>query len=85
MKAVILRDYDGMPRSMEYGELPLPEPRHGEVVIKMSAAPINPSDLVFLRARYGIVKPLPVVISNESMNSCTSPAAILARSAGSLR
>jgi NADPH:quinone reductase-like Zn-dependent oxidoreductase len=35
--------------------------RLGEVLVRMAAAPINPSDLVFLRGRYGVRKALPVV------------------------
>jgi len=42
-------------------EKPLPKPRRGEVLIRIAAAPINPNDLLFLRDRYEIKKPLPTV------------------------
>ncbi|MDX1578003.1 MAG: zinc-binding dehydrogenase [Gemmatimonadota bacterium] len=35
-------------------EVPRPEPEPGEVVIRMEAAPANPSDLAYLVGRYGV-------------------------------
>ncbi len=37
------------------------EPRKNEVLIKVHAAPCNPSDIAFLMGGYNIVKPLPAV------------------------
>src|SRR5205085_1343735 len=54
----LLKAY-GEPLSVE--KLPLPALRRGDVLVKIAAAPINPSDLVFLKNRYGIQKKLPVV------------------------
>ncbi|MBK8023191.1 MAG: zinc-binding dehydrogenase [Chloroflexi bacterium] len=36
-------------------------PGHGEVLVRIAAAPINPSDLAFLSGNYGVRKPLPCV------------------------
>jgi hypothetical protein len=38
---------------LELRELPVPRPRHGEVLVRMAAAPLNPSDLLMLRGEYG--------------------------------
>src|SRR5690606_38019070 len=37
------------------------QPGPGEVLVKMHAAPINPSDLAFLKGGYGIKRPFPTV------------------------
>ena len=61
MKALVLNDYDGTALSLERSEIPVPALKPGQVLIKIAAAAVNPSDLVFLRGAYGIVKALPVV------------------------
>jgi NADPH:quinone reductase-like Zn-dependent oxidoreductase len=58
-RVVELAAYDGS--SLRVVERPLRAPRAGEVVVRMHAAPINPSDLAFLKGLYGIRKPLPCV------------------------
>jgi NADPH:quinone reductase-like Zn-dependent oxidoreductase len=40
-------------------ELPTPEPGPGQVLIRMRARPINPSDLFTIRGRYGMLPKLP--------------------------
>jgi NADPH:quinone reductase-like Zn-dependent oxidoreductase len=59
MRALTLHAYDGADLRVE--QLPLPHPGPGEVLIRMHAAPINPSDLMFVRGMYGFTKQLPVV------------------------
>ncbi|HZT57570.1 MAG TPA: zinc-binding dehydrogenase [Pyrinomonadaceae bacterium] len=61
MRAVKLRSYDGGADSIVLAEMPVPRPGHGQVLVRMTAAPINPSDLSFIRGTYGIKKRLPVV------------------------
>ena len=61
MRAVQLRAYDGNPESVAVVELPVPRPGPGQVLIRVAASPINPSDLMFIRGLYGFKKPLPVI------------------------
>lgn len=64
MRALELRAYDGEPDSLKLVEKPLPQPRRGEVLVRVVAAPVNPSDLMFLRGLY-VKKKLPVVAGFE--------------------
>jgi NADPH:quinone reductase-like Zn-dependent oxidoreductase len=43
------------------GERELPALKPGQVLIKMEAAPCNPSDIAFIRGGYNITKPIPAV------------------------
>ncbi len=61
MRAVHLLDYDGKPDSIMVAEAPVPRPGRGEVLVRVFASPINPSDLMFLRGMYGFKKSLPTV------------------------
>jgi NADPH2:quinone reductase len=61
MRAVQIRAYDGKPESISLVELPVPRPGPGQVLVRVSASPINPSDQMFLCGLYGFKKPLPAV------------------------
>src|SRR5215813_11388080 len=61
MRAVQLQDYNGKPDSLRVAEVPAPRPGSGEVLVKVFASPVNPSDLLFIRGLYGFKKPLPAV------------------------
>ena len=62
MRAVQLTSYDGRPESITFiDNLPVPQPGPGQVLVKVAASPINPSDLAFLAGVYGFKKPLPTV------------------------
>eukprot|EP01099_Mayorella_cantabrigiensis_P004411 TRINITY_DN330_c0_g4_i2.p1 TRINITY_DN330_c0_g4~~TRINITY_DN330_c0_g4_i2.p1 ORF type:complete len:381 (-),score=109.07 TRINITY_DN330_c0_g4_i2:47-1078(-) len=58
MKAVLIHAYDEA-QTFTVEEKPLPIPDFGEVVIKVAASPINPSDLLFLKGIYGVKRDLP--------------------------
>ena len=59
MRAVQLRAYDGNPESVAIAELPMPRVGPGQVLVRVAASPINPSDQMFIRGLYGFKKPLP--------------------------
>ncbi|MFL6281904.1 MAG: zinc-binding dehydrogenase [Pyrinomonadaceae bacterium] len=66
MRAVELRDYEGVADALAVVERPMPRPGAGQVLVRIAASPINPSDLSFLRGAYGIRKRLPVVPGFEA-------------------
>lgn len=65
MKAIILESYNAnlirAMRSMKIVEMDTPEPLEGEVLVKIQAAPVNPSDIAFIRGGYNINKTLPAI------------------------
>jgi len=60
MRALELSSYDGAD-SLALVERPVPRPGAGEVLVRVAATPVNPSDLMFVRGLYGQKKKLPVV------------------------
>src|SRR5215472_1195443 len=62
MRALVLHRYDiGSYDSLTVEERPTPQPARGEVLVRMAASPINPSDLASLQGLYGVKKALPMV------------------------
>lgn len=61
MRAVRLHAYDGRPESMKVEEVPVPTPKKGQVLVKITAASINPSDLLYIRGQYGFTRSIPTV------------------------
>jgi NADPH2:quinone reductase len=60
MTAVLLERYEGVD-GLRVAQLPLPQPGPGQVLVRVAASPINPSDLMFLNGDYGFRRPLPTV------------------------
>lgn len=58
MKAVVLEGPGAKP---VVKEIPIPEPKSGQVLIKVDSAPINPSDIAFLHGSYSSNKKFPTV------------------------
>lgn len=48
-------------------EFELPPPAAGQALVKVLAAPINPSDVLTLTGEYGMLPPLPAVGGNEGV------------------
>ncbi|HSM87735.1 MAG TPA: zinc-binding dehydrogenase [Candidatus Limnocylindrales bacterium] len=61
MRAVQLKAYDGKPESISVAEIAVPRPGPGEVLVRVHASPINPSDQAFIAGLYGFKKPLPAI------------------------
>ena len=60
MTAVVLEAYNGV-ESLRVVQRPVPKPGPNQVLVKVAASPINPSDLMFIEGKYGFKKRLPVV------------------------
>lgn len=65
MLAARLLAYDGKPESLAVTEIAVPHPGPGEVLVRIHASPINPSDLLFVRGLYGFKKTLPAIAGFE--------------------
>lgn len=59
MRLLSLKAYEGA-GALELTHKPIPKPAGNQLLVKMHAAPINPSDLLFIAGNYGQRKPLPV-------------------------
>lgn len=66
MRALELTAYDGRLESLRLVEKPVPRPGRGQVLVRIAASPVNPSDLSFLRGTYNVQKELPVVPGFEA-------------------
>ncbi len=72
MKAFRLHAYDGKPESICLEDAPVERPGPGQVTIRVAAAPINPSDIMFIRGRYGLTKPIPAIPGFEGAGMVVS-------------
>lgn len=52
MKAAFVHEFTDDPASIRVEDVPVPQPSSGQVRVRMRLAPINPSDLNFLRGTY---------------------------------
>ena len=59
MRVLSLKAYEGAD-ALELIHKAIPKPAGNQLLVKMHAAPINPSDLLFIAGNYGQRKPLPV-------------------------
>lgn len=59
MKAVVFERFGEPSEVLSVREVPTPEPGPGEVRVRMIASPVNPSDLLVVRGRYGVLPSLP--------------------------
>jgi len=58
-QALELRSFEAGAESLAVVERPLRRPGPGEVLVRVAAAPVNPSDLMSLRGLYGVKKTPP--------------------------
>ena len=66
MRAIVLEQYGDPRTSLRVGEMPMPVPRRGEVLVKIAASPIHPADNAFIAGFYGIRRPLPTAPGLEA-------------------
>ena len=88
MKAIVLPEYQGniirALRSLQVEEMQLPELKSGELLVEVSAAPCNPSDLAFIQGGYNVRKQLPAIPGFEGTGTVIDAASpgLLARFRG---
>src|SRR5438045_2188855 len=68
-KAAVYETHGNPVEVLRVVDLPLAAPEANEVVVKMSAAPINPADLNGIEGKYPIKAPLPAVPGIEGAGS----------------
>ena len=66
MQALVLSAYGPAPFRLRVESHPLPRPGPGEVLVRVAASPVNPSDLMFLEGRYAFKKELPAIPGIEA-------------------
>ncbi len=67
MKAIRFEQFGDPSQVLHLGEAPVPEPGKGEVRVRMIASPINPSDLLTVQGRYGVLPKLPAIPGYEGV------------------
>lgn len=48
-------------------DVPAPQPARGEVMVRMLASPVNPSDLMYVAGKYGLKPSLPATPGFEGV------------------
>ena len=64
MKAIYFNEHGGS-EVLQYGELPTPEPKPGEVLVKLEAAALNHVDLLVRDGLPGLQPPLPHILGSD--------------------
>jgi NADPH:quinone reductase-like Zn-dependent oxidoreductase len=67
MKAIVFDRFGEPGEVLKLKEVPKPEPGPGEVRVRMIASPVNPSDLLVVRGRYGVLPTLPATPGFEGV------------------
>jgi NADPH:quinone reductase-like Zn-dependent oxidoreductase len=67
MKAAVFEAFGEPSAVLNVHELPDPLPGPGQVRVRMIASPINPSDLLVVRGRYGVLPRLPATPGFEGV------------------
>jgi NADPH:quinone reductase-like Zn-dependent oxidoreductase len=65
MRAVRFATFGDPAEVLTVEDLPTPEPGPGQVLVRMLARPINPSDLFTIRGQYGVLPKLPATPGME--------------------
>jgi NADPH:quinone reductase-like Zn-dependent oxidoreductase len=79
MKAVVCERWGDPDEVLHVRDVPLPQPKRGEVRIRMLACPVNPSDVMTVRGQYGRQPPLPATPGYEGVGVVEAGSGLLAR------
>jgi len=72
MRAILFEQTGEPAQVLRCGERPRPEPGPGEVLVRMLAAPVNPSDLLSVRGQYARLPSLPATPGFEGVGMVES-------------
>jgi NADPH:quinone reductase-like Zn-dependent oxidoreductase len=67
MRAIVFEQFGEPAEVLRVREVPNPEPGRGQVRVRMIASPVNPSDLLVTRGRYGVLPTLPATPGFEGV------------------
>lgn len=67
MRALVFEEFGEPAEVLKLKDVPVPEPKSGEVRVRMLASPINPSDMMTIRGTYGKRPTLPATPGFEGV------------------
>src|SRR6516165_1963921 len=67
MQAAVFESFGEPSQVLQVREVPEPRPGPGEVRVRMIMSPVNPSDLLVVRGRYGVLPSLPATPGFEGV------------------
>lgn len=67
MKAAVFDRFGPPAEVLSVRDVPTPTPRRGEVLVRMLASPINPSDVMYVEGRYGLKPQMPATPGFEGV------------------
>ncbi len=79
MKAVVCERWGDPGEVLEVRDVPVPQPKAGEVRVRMLLSPVNPSDVLTVRGQYGKQPPLPATPGFEGVGVVEAGSGLLAR------
>jgi NADPH:quinone reductase-like Zn-dependent oxidoreductase len=79
MKAIVCEKWGDPEEVLHVRDVPEPVPGPGQVLVRMLASPVNPSDLLMVRGEYGRQPPLPATPGFEGVGVVESGKGLLAR------
>jgi NADPH:quinone reductase-like Zn-dependent oxidoreductase len=67
VKAIVFDRFGPPAEVLQVRDVPRPSPGRGEVLVRMLASPVNPSDVMYVEGRYGIKPTLPATPGFEGV------------------
>lgn len=67
MRAVVFEQFGDPASVLQLRDVPQPQPGQGEILVRMLASPVNPSDLLTVRGQYSKLPTLPAVPGYEGV------------------